>query len=160
MLAALQSAAASSPNLRNSESYQRLFDGIQHCELDIQAQRQAYNFAVKEYNKVCLSIPTVFIAKFIGFSKAQYLEFDISGMQGTDSVTAFTAGAGERLQQLGSWAGGGIASATKALEGGAGQAGKLLINKVKEHSAGTQYFYMIPGGTPKGPVGMETIREL
>jgi len=159
LLATLQGMAERSPDVKNNESYSRLIDSIQHCELDIQESRKSYNSAVKTYNGVCLSIPTVLIARFIGFSKAPYLEFDTSGVQDPTALKQFKTDDGERLQQLLSSAGSHLAGATRTLASGAGQAGKLLATKIKEKTT-PMYFYMAPGGVPKGPVSMDDIRVL
>lgn len=160
LLATLQGMAERTPNVKNSESYGRLIDSIQHCELDIQSSRMTYNSSVKGYNNVCLSIPTVFISRFIGFGKAPYLEFDTSGAPDPTALKEFKTDDGERLQQLLSSAGGHLAGATRSLAGHAGQAGKLIAAKIKEKSATDMYFYMATGGTPKGPVSVDGLRQL
>ncbi len=170
MLAALQSMAERFPNLKANEQYHRLIDSIQHCELDLQRSRESYNAAAKHYNNVFLAFPTVLIARFIGFSKAPYLEFDHSGNVDATQLKSFQTDDGERLQQLLASAGGHLAGATRALAGQAGQAGKLLAGqagqagkaiaaKVAERSA-TTYFYLPKGGVPRGPVPLPTVREL
>ena len=159
LLSSLMGTAERTPNLKNNESYSRLIDSIQHCELDIQQARQSYNGAVKNYNGVCLSIPTVFIAKFIGFGKAPYLEFDHSGVQDATALKDFKTDDGERLQQLLSSAGGHLAGGARTLASGAGQAGKLIAAKIREQSS-TKYFYRTPGGVPKGPVASDDLRRL
>lgn len=132
VLTTLQGMAEKFPNLKASEQYHRLVDSIQHCESDIQRTREAYNSAVKAYNSVCLGIPAVFVARFIGFSSAPYLEFDVSGMKDVTSLKEFKTDDGERLHQLLSSAGSQIAGATKSIANQAGQAGKLLTEKIKE----------------------------
>jgi LemA protein len=170
MLAALQGMAERFPNLKANEQYHRLIDSIQHCELDLQRSRESYNATVKHYNNVYLSFPTVLIARFIGFSKAPYLEFDHTGNIDASQLKSFQTDDGERLQQLLSSAGGHLAGATKALAGQAGQAGKLLAGhagqagkmiaaKVSERTA-ANYFYLPKGGVPRGPVPLPTVREL
>ncbi len=170
LLATLQGMADRFPNLKANEQYHRLIDSIQHCELDIQRSREVYNAAVKSYNNVYLAFPTVMIARFIGFSKAPYLEFDVSGNVDASSLKSFQTDDGERLKQLLSSAGGHLAGATKSLAGTAGQAGKLLAGhagqagkmiaaKVNERTA-TTYFYLPKGGVPRGPVPLPTVREL
>jgi len=159
LLATLQGMAERSPDVKNNESYGRLIDSIQHCELDIQQWRQSYNAAVKNYNSVALSIPTVFIARFIGFSKAPYLEFDTSGVQDPTALKEFKTDDGERLQQLLASAGGHLAGATRTLASGAGQAGKLIAARIREQTT-SKYFYRAPGGVPKGPVTADDLRRL
>ena len=170
LLTQLQSTAERFPNLKSSEQYHRLIDSIQHCELDIQRTRENYNAGVKSYNNVYLAFPTVLVAPFIGFSKAPYLEFDVSGNVDATALKSFQTDDGERLKSLLANAGGHLAGATKnlaghagqagrLLAGGAGQAGKMIAAKVAEHSA-TTYFYLPKGGVPRGPVPLPTVREL
>ncbi len=158
MLAALQGMASRFPNLKNSEQYHRLIDNIQACEADVQQCRQWYNASVKSYNTVCLSIPTVFVARTLGFGKAPYLEFDLSGVNDVTSLKDFKTDDGERLQQMLTSAGGNIAGATRVIASHASQTGKLLAERAKDRS-GRSYFYMIPGGVPQGPASMQHIQS-
>ena len=158
-LSSIQGMAERFPNLKASEQYHRLTDSIQHCEMDIQAKRENYNGAVKDYNKKRLGIPTIFVARAMGFSEAPYLQFDTSGLADVTSLKEFKTDDGERLQQLLSKAGSQIAGASKTIANQAGQAGKVLADKIKEKSA-TKYFYMSPGGVPKGPVSLDEINNL
>lgn len=158
-LASIQGMIERFPNLKANEQYHRLVDNIEGCEKDIQNQRIAYNACVEQYNQARLKIPTIFVARFMGFSEAPYLQFDISGATDVTSLKEFKTDDGERLQQFLSSAGSSLSSATKTLANHAGQAGKLIADKVKEKTQ-TRYFYMIPGGVPKGPVAKEEILML
>jgi len=173
MMATIQGMADRFPNLKASEQYHRLTDSIQHCEMDIQRTRELYNSTVKGYNNAYLGFPTVLVAPFLGFSKAPYLEFDVSGNIDATALKSFQTDDGARLKQLLAGAGGSIAGATRALAGGAGQAGKMIANhagqagkliaaKVAEQQAqnGATYFYLPKGGVPRGPVPLPTVREL
>jgi LemA protein len=166
----MQGMAERFPNLKANEQYQRLIESVQHCELDIQRTRELYNGTVKGYNNAYLAFPTVLIAPLLGFSKAPYLEFDVSGNVDATALKSFQTDDGERLKALLANAGGHLAGATRALAGGAGQAGKLLAGqagqagkliaaKVTERAAVT-YFYLPKGGVPRGPVPLPTVREL
>ncbi len=170
LMASLQGMADRFPSLKANEQYHRLVDSIQHCELDIQRSREHYNATVKHYNNAYLAFPTVLIAPFIGFSKAPYLEFDVSGNVDATALKSFQTDDGERLKQLLSSAGGSIAGATRSLAGQAGQAGKVLAShagqagkmiaaKVTERVAVT-YFYLPKGGVPRGPVPLQAVRDL
>lgn len=170
MLATIQGVAERFPNLKANEQYHRLMDSIQHCELDIQRTREQYNGTVKHYNNAYLALPTVLIAPFLGFSKAPYLEFDVSGNVDATALKSFQTDDGERLKALLSNAGGHLAGATRALAGQAGQAGKLLAGqagqagkmiaaKVAERAT-VSYFYLPKGGVPRGPVPLPTVRDL
>ncbi|GGC49442.1 hypothetical protein GCM10011386_47140 [Parapedobacter defluvii] len=128
VLATVQGIAEKFPNLKANEQYHRLVDSIQQCEQNIQESREKYNHAVKEYNTKRLRIPTVFIARAMGFPEAPYLQFDVSGMNEITPLQDFKTDDGERLQQLFAGAGNKIADlATQA-----GKAGKGLVDKVKE----------------------------
>lgn len=140
VLAAVQGIAEKFPNLKANEQYHRLVDSIQHCEQNIQESREKYNHAVKEYNTKRLRIPTVFMARAMGFPEAPYLQFDVSGMNEITSLQDFKTDDGERLQQLFTGAGNKIAGlATQA-----GKAGKELVDKVKESQKNSSP----PGSSP------------
>lgn len=155
-LASIQGLAQRFPDLKASDQYQRLMKNIEDCEVDIQNQRMQYNKEVEAYNNVRLGIPTIFIARSMGFTEAPYLQFDLSGMTDVTSLKEFKTDDGERLAQLLNSAGSSIKGATKTLANHAGQAGKLIADKVKEHTT-TKYFYMTPGSTPKGPISKDEI---
>jgi len=156
VLASLQGVAERFPNLKANEQYNNLVVNIRESELGIQSTREKYNNAVMNYNTRRNKIPTVFVARFIGFSEAPYLEFDLSGMNDVTSLKDFKTDDGERLHQLLSGAGSKIAGATKSL---AGQAGKLIGDKAKDKTDGS-FFYLVPGGVPKGPSPLTDIREM
>jgi len=128
VLATVQGIAEKFPNLKANEQYHRLVDSIQLCEQNIQDSREKYNHAVKEYNTKRLKIPTIFIAKSLGFPEAPYLQFDVSGMNEVTSLQDFKTDDGERLQQLFSGAGSKIAG----LAAQAGKTGKDLVDRVKD----------------------------
>lgn len=158
ILTSLQGMADRFPNLKASEQYHRLVNNIETCESDIQGQRESYNLAVREYNTVRLSIPTVFVAGMLGFSTASYLEFDVSGVAEPGHLNNFKTDDGERLQQLLSNAGGQIVGASKMLVNHATQASKLAVESVKEKTqAAPVYFYQVSGGVPVGPIKLQAL---
>jgi len=160
ILTSLQSAADRFPNLKSSEQYHRLLDSIQGCEADIQGQREHYNVSVREYNTVRLSIPAVFVAGFLGFSTASYLEFDVSGVAESGNLKSFKTDDGERLQQLLSSAGGHIAGASRVLVNQATHASRLAIETLREQRQATpDYFYQFDGGVPAGPAKLQFLIE-
>lgn len=158
VMASLQGMAERFPNLKASDQYQRLMDSIQHCEADIQGNRQRYNHHVKQYNSIRVSIPTVFFAKSLGFSEAPYLEFDVSGANMT-TLKNFTTDDGGRLTQMLTNAGKGVMDAGKSIAGHASQAGKAIADKVKD-STSNKYYYSLPGGVPQGPATLDEINHL
>ncbi len=109
VLATVQGIAEKFPNLKANEQYHRLVDSIQRCEQNIQDAREIYNRSVKEYNTERLRIPTIFIARPMGFPEAPYLQFDVTGMNEITSLQDFKTDDGERLQQLFAGAGNKIA---------------------------------------------------
>lgn len=149
VLASIQGLAERFPRLRASEQYLRLVESVQSCENDIQAQRQAYNEAVRQYNTERLAIPTVFIARLMGFGTAPYMEFDHSGVLDATSLKSFQTADGERLQELLSQAGSRVAGTSRALAAQAADAGRLLQNKVKEIAESAA----APAGAERGPDG-------
>ena len=136
--------------MKANEQYEVLIADIKQCELDIQGQRSRYNDEVEKYNNRRLKIPTIFIARLLGFSDAPYLEFDHSGAKDVTSLKEFKTDDGERLSQLLSNAGSSLSKATKNIAGQASNAGKMIADKIKDQST-AKYFYLSPGGTPKGP---------
>jgi LemA protein len=159
LLTTIQGMAQRFPELRANEQYHRLVDSIQHCESDIQNQRQAYNAAVNDYNSACLSIPTVFVARLMGFSSAPYLEFDMSGARDVTSLKEFRTDDGERLQQLLVGAGGKLLSASKSIAAQATDAGRQIAGTLTSTVNEPQYFFMIPGAVPEGPKALADIRR-
>ncbi|MBK5204454.1 MAG: LemA family protein [Polaromonas sp.] len=158
VMTSLQGLADRFPNLKASEQYHRLVDSIQACEADIQGQRERYNVAVREYNTVRLSIPTVFVASMLGFSTASYLEFDVSGVAEPGHLKNFKTDDGERLQQLLSNAGGHIVGASKMLVNQATEVSKLAVETIRDKSQSSpDFFYQIAGGVPSGPVKLQTL---
>jgi LemA protein len=159
VLSSIQGMADRFPNLKTSEQYHRLVNNIEACETEIGQRRSGYNAVVKRYNSHRLAIPTIFIARSMGFGEAPYLQFDQSGASDPNSLKEFRTDDGERLQQLLSGAGNSIAKTTRNLAQQAGKQGKLLVDKLKD-SPDTNYFYLLAGGTPKGPLPLGEIRAM
>ncbi len=159
LLSSIQGFAERYPNLKASEQYQKLMDNISECELDVQKCRELYNQSVKEYNTKRSAIPTVFVAQFIGFSEAPYLQFDVSGNDST-SLKEFKTDDGERLKQLLKSAGSNISGAAKSLSAHAADAGKMISGNVLPDHPVNSFYYMIPGGVPKGPKPLGEIQQL
>ncbi|HMT96576.1 MAG TPA: LemA family protein [Ferruginibacter sp.] len=159
MMATIQGVAERFPNLKANEQYRELTGSIKECEGNIQHYRQMYNAAVKAYNIKRSSIPTVFIAQFLGFSEARYLEFDVAGNAGDDILKGFTTDDGQRLNTLLKNAGSSINSASKQIASQLGSAGKMVSEKIKDYQT-TQYFYTVSGSVPKGPLPLAEIEKL
>jgi len=159
MMATLQGAAQKFPDLKASTLYQDLMNDIRKSHEDIEKKGQEFNRAVKEYNNVASGLPAVLFARFIGFRREAYLNFDTGGMEEqVGVVTSFETEDEERINQLLEKAGNKIAGTTKGLALQAGNMGKLFASKMKEKNK-TQYFYMNKSGIPSGPASLEQIQQ-
>ncbi len=159
MMATLQGAAQRFPDLKASSLYQDLMNDIRKSHEDIEKKGQEFNRAVKEYNNVVSGLPAVLFARFIGFRREAYLNFDTGGMEEQIGiVSSFETEDEERINQLLGKAGNKIAGTTKGLALQAGNMGKLIASKMKEKNK-VQYFYMNKSGVPQGPVTLEEIQQ-
>lgn len=159
LMSSIQGIADRFPNLKASDQYQKLMSSISSCEDNIQSNRERYNHVVKEYNSGRSSIPTVFVAQFLGFSEAPYIQFDIAGNAGDNILKGFQTDDGQRLNILLKQAGDKVSSATKSLANHAGNAGKLIADKIREMPS-DKFFYMVPGSVPKGPLALDEIESM
>ncbi len=66
------------PDLKANQNYLALQEELTATEGRVAYARQFYNDAVLGYNNKIESIPTVFIAKMLGYSERQYFEADES----------------------------------------------------------------------------------
>lgn len=161
---AIQVTAQKFPELKASQQYQRIIDSIQGCERDIQQKREIYNGMVKQYNSAYLSIPAVFLAPLLGFSKAPFLQFDTSGMQQENTLKEFKTDDGERLRELFGKATNAVAHTGKSIINKASEVGQSLAEgntaaKPEGAAQETLYFYLVEGSAPAGPVPLRAIRE-
>lgn len=178
VLSSIQGIAQRFPDLRASDQYSNLAVSIQQSEQSIMEARERYNAAARDYNTERASIPTVFVARFMGFSEAPYLEFDHSGVAAVTTLKDFKTGDGERLQQMLQDAGTKLAESSRAVAASTLQAGRALQERMQSATAdaidaevvapapaappaaAAQYFHMQPGGVPQGPVSMEQLQQL
>lgn len=158
VLSTIQGLAERFPNLKSSDQYHRLMDNITDCEANIQANREKYNQTVKEYNSKRSGIPTVFVAQFIGFSEAPYLQFDMTGNDST-SLKEFKTDDGERLRSMLKNAGSNIAGATKTISSHAVNATKLISERLIAKPSDS-FFYLSENGIPKGPKSLAQIKSM
>ncbi len=68
--------AESYPELKANENFLSLQTSLNDIENNIQAARRYYNAVVKEYNTLCETFPSVFIAKMFHFSKKEFFSID------------------------------------------------------------------------------------
>lgn len=175
VLSSIQGLAQRFPELRASEQYNNLASSIQLSEQAIMDARERYNAAVRDYNTARATIPTVFVARWLGFSEAPYLEFDHSGVGQVTTLKDFKTGDGERLQQLLQGAGTKLVDSSRAVAAGTLQAGRALQERLQtatqeattsEPSSSSpaaavpQFFHMQPGGVPQGPVTLAQLQQL
>ena len=71
-LARLIAIAESYPELKADSNFRHLSDELAGTENRISVARIDYNNAVAVYNKKIISIPTKFLADYLGFEKASY----------------------------------------------------------------------------------------
>lgn len=124
MLSTINGIAQRYPELKSNEQFGQLMISIQQAENGIQEFRMRFNNRAKEYNVRRGSFPHVFYSSLLGFSAAQYLDFDAFHEQ-AGSTTPLISDDGERMRQLMGLAG------SKALEAGRNLAhhSKVLAEK-------------------------------
>jgi LemA protein len=175
-MTALLTAAEHSPQFQTSALYQELMADNRKVNEDIESRQLQLTESIDDYNTQRGGIPCILFAGFLGFKREEYPAFDTQGAElAVGSVGAIESHDDDRMEQLLQSAGTSILGATKVLAGQAGQAGKVLANqanqaskliadrvaeKVKEKHSGPKYFYMMPGGVPKGPASRDDIRVL
>jgi LemA protein len=175
-MTAFMTAAHDSPQFQSTGLYQELMADNRRVNEDIESRQLDLTESIDAYNTRRGGIPCILFAGFLGFKREEYPSFDTQGAETlVGSVGAIESNDDERMEQLLHSAGSSILGATKVLASQAGQAGKVLANqagqasklladrvaeKVKEKGAGPKYFYMIPGGVPKGPASKDDIRVL
>ena len=64
------------PDLKTSQTVQKLMDAVREVEDEIARHRYTYNNIVQEYNTKIDTIPSNIIANIFGFGKLDYLEFE------------------------------------------------------------------------------------
>jgi LemA protein len=175
MMAAIQSAAQRFPDFRTSALYQEFTQDNRNCNTDIETRTLELTASIDDYNSKRGGLPVVLIAGFLGFRREEYPKFDTAGaeteVESMKDLNAIGTRDDERIEQLLGSAGSSLLGATKVLAGhanqagkalaaGAGQASRMLAEKIKEKTAGTKYFYAPPGGVPQGPASFDEIQAL
>ncbi len=64
------------PDLKTSQTVQKLMDAVREVEDEIARQRYTYNNIVQEFNTKMDTIPSNMIAAMLGYRKMSYLEFE------------------------------------------------------------------------------------
>lgn len=175
-MTALMTAAQDSPQFQSTALYQELMADNRKVNEDIETRQLQLTEAIDDYNTQRGGMPCVLFAGFLGFRREEYPNFDTQGAENAvGTVGAIETHDEDRMEQLLQSAGTSLLGATrvlasqassagKALANQAGQASKLLADRVaekaKEKGAGPSYFYMLPGGVPKGPASRDDLRVL
>ncbi|MGB9731245.1 MULTISPECIES: LemA family protein [Calditerrivibrio] len=68
--------AESYPDLKANENFLSLQASLNEIENNIQSARRYYNAVVKEYNTLCESFPSVFIARMFHFGRKEFFAID------------------------------------------------------------------------------------
>ncbi|ADR18648.1 LemA family protein [Calditerrivibrio nitroreducens] len=68
--------AESYPDLKANENFLSLQSSLNDIENNIQSARRYYNAVVKEYNTLCESFPSVFIARMFHFGRKEFFTID------------------------------------------------------------------------------------
>jgi hypothetical protein len=175
-MTAFMTAANNSTEFQTSGLYQELMADNRKVNEDIETRQLQLTESIDDYNTLQGGLPCILFAGFLGFKREEYPNFDTQGAEtAVGTVGAIESNDDDRMEKLLQSAGTSILGATKVLASQAGQAGKVLANqagqaskliadrvadKVKESRAGPKYFYMMPGGVPKGPASKDDIRVL
>jgi LemA protein len=64
------------PDLKTSTTVTNLMEAVRQVEDEIARQRYTYNNISQQFNTMCDTIPSSFIARLIGLAKLTYLEFE------------------------------------------------------------------------------------
>jgi LemA protein len=72
----LLAVAENYPDLKTVGTVTSLMDGVKGLEDEIARQRYTYNNISQEFNTMVDTIPSNFIAKFMGATKLEYLQFE------------------------------------------------------------------------------------
>lgn len=76
LLGRLFAVAENYPDLKTNSTVMTLMDSVRGVEDEIARQRYTYNNISQQYNTLCDVIPSNIIARILGLSKLQYLEFE------------------------------------------------------------------------------------
>jgi LemA protein len=175
-MTAFMTAAHDSPQFQSTALYQELMADNRKVNEDIETRQLQLTEAIDDYNTQRGGMPCVLFAGFLGFRREEYPNFDTQGAEtAVGTVGAIETHDEDRMEQLLQSAGTSLLGATKVLASQASNAGKALANqagqaskiiadrvaeKSREKGAGPSYFYMLPGGVPKGPASRDDLRVL
>jgi LemA protein len=157
MLSAINGIAQRYPELKSNEQFGQLMASIQQAENGIQEMRMRFNNRAKEYNVRRGSFPHLIYSSLLGFSAAQYLDFDAFHAQSGQGAPLI-ADDGERMRELMGMAGSKALEAGRSLASHSRALAEKAVAKAQESrgalaaaSAG-EYTYLDAQQVPQGPV--------
>jgi LemA protein len=77
----LLALAEAYPDLKASENFLSLMNSLNDIEQDIQQARNQYNAAVRQYNTLTESFPSIYIARKYGFGKVKYFTLELATLR-------------------------------------------------------------------------------
>jgi len=168
VLSAINGMAQRFPDLKSNEQYREVMNAMQRTEGELEMARTNYNAAAKQFNVARTSIPHVFYAPILGFSKAEYLEMEAFESGDAAFQRPMVSDDGERLNVLLGVAGNKMKGAAKSLaEQGKvlAEQGKVLAEKgsaqIQARMNAVEEFHYLDGDkSPKGPVTRVELERL
>ncbi|MFH0849050.1 MAG: LemA family protein [archaeon] len=76
ILGNISAVAENYPDLKTSTTVISLMDGVKSVEDEIARHRYTYNNIAQEFNIMCDTLPSRFVAHSIGLGKIEYLQFE------------------------------------------------------------------------------------
>jgi LemA protein len=161
MLSTINGMAQRFPDLKSNEQYREVMAAMQRTETDLESARMRYNATAKDFNVSRTTIPLVFFASLLGFTKADYLEMEAFESGDSSFQRPMVSDDGERLNALLGTAGKGVMGAAKSLA----EQGKALKEKgaaqIQARLAAVEEFhYLDADKSPKGPVTRVDLERL
>lgn len=76
LFGSIVAVAENYPDLKTSGTVTSLMDSVKQLEDEISKHRYTFNNIAQEFNTRCDTIPSNFVAKIMGLSKMEYLQFE------------------------------------------------------------------------------------
>lgn len=150
------------PDLKANASFQQLAYQLETLGNELQSKREGYNRMVSSYNSVRNLVPTVFVARLLGFSEAKHLDFgDAASM---DVMRSFQTDDGARLEAFIGTIGSRVVHGTRSAVGRAAQLSSAMRSGPgggpgTPPPAAVRYFYS-ENGVARGPVSVNQLVQL
>jgi hypothetical protein len=163
VVSAINGMAQRFPDLKSNQQYNTLMKAISDVENELEAQRERYNAAAKQYNVQRTSIPHVFYSSTLGFKAAPYLDLASSEPQDMGVLKTISSEDGERLNELLGVAGSKTASLVRNVSSKALEHSMAAVNvaqtKIRQMQV-EEYTYLDADKNPQGPVGLDALKTL